>query len=147
MFGPSIMVAPFYNDKSTERQVHLPSGNWYDFYSGQLVGSHTTLLVKAEELNDQIPLFVKGGALIPMLSKDVLNTEEIQGCDLEVRHYGTIDGAFELYEDDGKSFDYEKESYRVRSLVVTEQGLRETVGKDDAAAMFGSVWLRRMSQM
>ena len=147
MFGPSIMVAPFYNDKSTERQVHLPSGNWYDFYSGQLVGSHTALLVKAEELNDQIPLFVKDGALIPMLSKDVLNTEEIQGCDLEVRHYGTIDGTFELYEDDGKSFDYEKGSYRVRSLAVTEQGLRETVRKDDAAAMFGSIWLRRMSRM
>ena len=147
MFGPSIMVAPFYNDKSTERQVHLPSGNWYDFYSGQLVGSHTALLVKAEELNDQIPLFVKDGALIPMLSKDVLNTEEIQGCDLEVRHYGTIDGTFELYEDDGKSFDYEKGSYRIRSLSVTEQGLRETIRKDDAAAMFGSVSLRRMSRM
>ncbi|HIB87479.1 TPA: DUF5110 domain-containing protein [Candidatus Poribacteria bacterium] len=147
MFGPSIMVAPFYNDKATERQVHLPSGNWYDFYSGQLVGSHTTLLVKAEELNDQIPLFVKDGALIPMLSKDVLNTEEIQGCDLEVRHYGTIDGAFELYEDDGKSFDYEKGSYRIRSLSATEQGLRESVRKDDAAAMFGSVSLKRMSRM
>ena len=26
MFGLSIMVAPFHNDKSTERQVHLSSG-------------------------------------------------------------------------------------------------------------------------
>ena len=83
--------------------------NWYDFYSGQLVGSHTTLLVNAEELNDQIPLFVKDGALIPMLSKDVLNTEEIQGCDLEVRHYGTIDGRFELYEDDGRALTTRKD--------------------------------------
>ena len=82
-----------------------------------------------------------------MLSKDVLNTEEIQGCDLEVRHYGTIDGRFELHEDDGKSFDYEKGSYRVRSLAATKQGLRETLRKDDAAAMFGSVCLRRMSRM
>ena len=81
MFGSSIMVAPFYNDKSTERQVHLPSGKWCDFYSGQLVVSRTTLLVKAKELNDQIPLFVKGEAIIPMLSKDVLNTEKIQGCE------------------------------------------------------------------
>ena len=105
------------------------------------------MVEKAEELNDQIPLFVKDGALIPMLSKDVLNTEEIQGCDLEVRHYGTIDGTFELYEDDGKSFDYEKGSYRIRSLSVTEQGLRESVRKDDAAAMFGSVSLKRMSRM
>ena len=82
-----------------------------------------------------------------MLSRDVLNTEEILGCDLEVRHYDTADGTFELYEDDGKSFDYEKGSYRICSLSVTEQGLRETIRKDDAAAMFGSVSLRRMSRM
>jgi len=75
-----------------------------------------------------------------------LYTEEIQDCDLEVRHYGTADGTFELYEDDGKSFDYEQGSYRIRTLSVTEQGLTETVRKDDAAAMFGSVSLRRMSR-
>ena len=118
MFGPSIMVAPFYDDKATERQVHLPPGNWYDFCSGQPVGSHTTLVVKAEVLNDQIPLFVKDRALIPMLSRDVLNTEEILGCDLEVRHYDTADGTFELYEDDGKSFGHEQGSYRIRTLSV-----------------------------
>ena len=144
MFGPSIMVAPFYDDKATERQVHFPPGSWYDFYSGQPVGSHPTLVVKAEVLDDQIPLFVKDGALIPMLSKDVLNTEEILGCDLEVRHYGTADGTFELYEDDGKSFDYEQGSYRIRTLSVTAQGLTETLRKNDAAAMFGSVSLRSM---
>ena len=101
--------------------------------------------MKAEVLNDQIPLFVKDGALIPMLSKNLLNTQGIQGCDLELRHYGTADGTFELYEDDGKSFDYEQGAYRIRTLSVTEQGLTETLSKDDAAALFGSVSLRRMS--
>ena len=102
-------------------------------------------MIKAEVLNDQIPLFVKDGALIPMLSKNLLSTQEIQGCDLELRHYGTADGTFELYEDDGKSFDYEQGAYRIRTLFVTEQGLTETLRKDNAAAMFGSVSLRRMS--
>ena len=53
-----------------------------------------------------------------MLSRDVLNTEEILGCDLEVRHYDTADGTFELYEDDGKSFGHEQGPYRIRTLSV-----------------------------
>ncbi len=147
MFGPSILVAPFYDEKATKRPVHLPSGKWYDFYSGQYVGSRTTVLVKSGVLNDQIPLFVKDGGIIPMLKKDILNTEEAIGCNLEVRHYGTANGIFQLYEDDGKSFDYEQGFYRIRTLSVTDQGLTEVIHKDDATAMFGSVSLRRMSQI
>lgn len=145
MFGPSIMVAPFYGDKDLERPVRLPPGKWYDFYSGQFVGSDTTIVAKADTLHDQIPLFVKDGALIPMLSKEVLNTQEILGCDLEVRHYGTADGSFALYEDDGKSFDYERGSYRIRTLAVNADGLTETLSKENSAALFGAVALRRMS--
>ena len=147
MFGPSIMVAPFYENQSTERSVYLPPGKWYDFYSGQYVGSNTTLLVKSELLNDKIPLFVKDGALIPMLKQDVMNTEEAIGRDLEVRHYGIADGTFQLYEDDGKSFDYQKGAYRVRILSVTNQRFTETISKDDADSMFGSVSLRRMTKV
>ena len=147
MFGPSIMVAPFYENQSTERSVYLPPGKWYDFYSGQYVGSNTTLLVKSELLNDKIPLFVKDGALIPMLKQDVMNTEEAIGRDLEVRHYGIAGGTFQLYEDDGKSFDYQKGAYRVRILSVTNQRFTETISKDDADSMFGSVSLRRMTKV
>ena len=145
MFGPSIMVAPFYENQATERYVYLPPGKWYDFYSGQYAGSDTTLLVKSELLNDKIPLFVKDGALIPMLKQDVMNTEEVIGHDLEVRHYGVDDGTFQLYEDDGKSFDYQKGVYRVRTLSFTNQRLTETISKDDADSMFGSVSLKRMT--
>ena len=42
-------------NQSTERSVYLPLGKWHDFYSGQYVGSNTTLLVKSELLNDKIP--------------------------------------------------------------------------------------------
>ena len=145
MFGPSILVAPFYGGKATERQVQLPAGNWYDFYTGRPVGSDRSITVTAEALNDQIPLFVKDGALIPMLRKDVLNTQEMAGCDLELRHYGLADGSFELHEDDGNSFDYQQGHYRTRILTVTAEGLTESIDKDDAAPLFGAVTLRRMS--
>ena len=89
-------------------------------------------------------MFVKDGALIPMLKQDVMNTEEVIGHDLDVRHYGVDDGTFQLYEDDGKSFDYQKGVYRIRTLSFTNQRLTETISKDDADSMFGSVSLKRM---
>ncbi|MBT3380791.1 MAG: DUF5110 domain-containing protein [Lentisphaerae bacterium] len=147
MFGPSIMVAPFYGEKATEREVNLPPGDWYDFYSGRPVGSDTTITVTAEALDDRIPLFVKDGAVIPMLSRDVLNAKEASGCDLEIRHYGSADGTFELYEDDGNTFGYEQGNYRIRTLSVTAEGLTEDILTDAAPPMFGSASLKRMSRL
>lgn len=32
MMGPSILVAPVFTDQK-EREIVLPKGNWYDFYT------------------------------------------------------------------------------------------------------------------
>ena len=39
MFGPSILVAPYYEQQTLKRTVRLPRGNWYDFYTGEFVGN------------------------------------------------------------------------------------------------------------
>ena len=80
-----------------------------------------------------------------MLKQDVMNTEEAIGGDLEVRHYGIADGTFQLYEDDGKSFDYQRGLPCSHSF--TNQRFTETISKDDADSMFGSVSLRRMTKV
>ena len=144
MFGPSIMVAPFYESKSIKRQVRLPAGNWYDFYTGKRVGSQETVTVTAQGLGNRIPLFVKEGAIIPMLTKAVSSTEDAYGHPLTVQVYGNCDGRFDLYEDDGKSFDYEKGEYRIRriTLVQDQSGapkVRETLVRNNGPAMFGPV--------
>jgi len=140
MFGPSILVAPFYENQHSKRSVVLPPGNWYDFYTGELAGNGKTITVKAD---GRIPLFVKEGALIPMLAENITNTREAYGMPLEVRHYGKAAGTFNLYEDDGKTFDYEKGAYRIRTLSVgkTASGLQgsEKVSRDKGPAMFGPV--------
>ncbi|MEO0452713.1 MAG: TIM-barrel domain-containing protein [Verrucomicrobiota bacterium] len=139
MFGPSIMVAPFYNQYHSERTVQLPEGDWYDFYTGELVGSNTTITVNAEGMENHLPLFVKDGALIPMLTKPVMNTRDAYGQKLEVRHYGKKDGEFTLYEDDGKTFDYEEGVFRLRQLTMAEGAGNEKIIRDKAPAMFGPV--------
>ena len=144
MFGPSIMVAPFYERQATERQVQLPAGNWYDFYTGRLAGNGETITVTARELEDKTPLFVREGAIIPMLSQAVNNTREAFGHPLEVRIYGNAEGTYDLYEDDGQSFDYRKGSYRIRRITVSannhgELKLSEDVIRDESPAMFGPI--------
>ncbi len=145
MFGPSIMVAPFYEKQATQRTVQLPQGNWYDFYSGKLAGSATTITVTAAELHDRIPLFVKEGAVIPMLTGAVNTTQAAYGHPLQVRVYGRKGGSTELYEDDGLSFDYQNEKYRIRRITVDPAGLvTEQILKDGATALFGAVEAAQM---
>jgi len=144
MFGPSIMVAPFYERQATKRKVQLPAGNWYDFYTGKFVGNNKTITVTAKDLGNRIPLFAKEGAVIPMLTEAVNQTDQAYGHPLEVRFYGKTEGRFTLYEDDGKTFNYEKGQYRTRELTVLKNRaggfkLTEKVTRKTGPALFGPV--------
>ncbi len=148
MFGPSILVAPFYGKTGWSREIVLPEGNWYSFRRGSYAGSGGRIRVTDE--SGEIPLYVREGSIIPMLKEPVANTEQAYGRPLEVRFYGRNGGTFDLYEDDGKTFDYEKGRYRIRRLTVSKDAggafvLTETILKDDAPPMFGQAELRVMT--
>lgn len=67
-FGNEFLVAPIYQN-TTQRAVYLPDGEWIDYWNGtayqgkQEVRYHAPL--------DKMPLFVKSGAIIPMISEKV----------------------------------------------------------------------------
>ncbi len=68
MFGPNIMVAPIYQS-GTHRNVYLPEGTWFDFWNGEKYDGGQTFEIHAPL--HKIPLFVKTGAIIPMLPDDI----------------------------------------------------------------------------
>lgn len=103
MMGPSMLVAPVFTGQK-ERKIIFPKGNWYDFYTGEYAGNGETITIKTRL--DQIPLFVKDGAIIPMQSSK--DTKSLERTSLEVRHYGTKENTYQLYNDDGETFNYEK---------------------------------------
>jgi alpha-D-xyloside xylohydrolase len=106
MFGQDVLVAPLIAGV-TKRKVIFPKGKWYDFYTGdEVMGSE----IELQSNLGPIPLFVRDGALVPMLPEGGTSIEN-HFSHLEVRHYGNKDGIFELYDDDGVSFDFEKEEY------------------------------------
>jgi alpha-glucosidase (family GH31 glycosyl hydrolase) len=138
MFGPSILAAPYFVDSEgalQPRRVRLPEGDWYDFHTGEFAGNGTTIVVETPE---RMPLFVKGGAIIPMLTKAIANSRGAFGHPLEARLYGRGPGTFELYEDDGTSYDHERGAFRERVLVF-EGGKGSESIRGNGPAMFGPV--------
>lgn len=112
MVGDNLLVAPLFAGES-ERKVILPKGKWFDFYTGKLAGDGEIITV-APGL-DRIPLFVRDGGIIPMIPA-IRQTRDWTNLSLEVRIYGEADGSFTLYDDDGKTFDFEKGNYTTKEF-------------------------------
>lgn len=68
LFGPDLLVAPVHRAE-TSRPVYLPAGTWYDYWTGTAHGGGRVLEVDAPI--DRIPLFVRAGAILPLLPDDV----------------------------------------------------------------------------
>ena len=115
MAGENLLIAPLFTGQ-TDRQVILPRGKWYDFYTGAYAGDGEIITV--EPGLEHIPVFVKDGALVPMMKPRLRAPKAGEKVDLEIRHYGTKNGTYELYDDDGETFDYEKGAYSWRKLTV-----------------------------
>lgn len=126
MMGPSILVAPVFTGQS-KRDIELPKGKWFDFYTGEYAGNGETITIKTKL--EQIPLFVKDGAIIPMLTSTA-KVKSVQS--LEVRHYGQKENTFLLYNDDGVSYDYEKEEYSLTELTVKKRKNGKLIGNSKA---------------
>ncbi|MGB9857463.1 MAG: glycoside hydrolase family 31 protein [Dictyoglomaceae bacterium] len=109
MFGPFILVAPIYEKEKREKEVYLPKGYWYDFYTNKRYRGEGTIKVYAP-LN-KIPIFIKEGSIIPMWNVQNYVGEKIQE-NLYLRVYPG-EGRFLYYEDDGFSWNYEKGEYNL----------------------------------
>lgn len=144
MFGPDILVAPFFEDQAETREITLPPGKWFDFHTGDLV-EERNITRTSKGMENRVPLFVKDGAVIPMLDEAVHNTEAAYGRPLELRHYGRQAGEFELYEDDGKTFNYEQGAYRWRRFTMDDAGQVSERRMGTGPALFGEV--RTVTQM
>ncbi|MGA7307055.1 MAG: TIM-barrel domain-containing protein, partial [Rhodothermales bacterium] len=68
LFGPDLLVAPMYQS-GTYRSVYLPEGEWVDWWNGSIFDGMQTIEVHAPLA--QIPLFVRSGAMLPLLPEDV----------------------------------------------------------------------------
>jgi alpha-glucosidase (family GH31 glycosyl hydrolase) len=119
MFGPDLLIAPMFAGEK-QRKVILPAGKWYDFYTGRQAGENETITVTPGR---QIPVYVRDGAIIPLLATKKDGT--IDNSTIEARHYGTKDGSYSLYDDDGTTFNYEKGLFTRVLLTMKGEGAKK----------------------
>ncbi|MBK8048750.1 MAG: hypothetical protein IPK16_17475 [Anaerolineales bacterium] len=62
--GRDLLVCPVVEEGATVRRVYLPQGDWRDFWTGAAVNGGQWHDVPAPW--DRIPVFVRGGAVIPL---------------------------------------------------------------------------------
>lgn len=129
MAGEYLLVAPMF-ERETQRTVVLPKGNWYDFYTGEYAGNGEVITVKPGL--DRIPVYVKDGAIIPMMEPKLHAPKAGEKINLEIRHYGMAESSYRLYDDDGETFNYENGAYSWRSVTVSrtpEGKLKGNIGR------------------
>ncbi len=108
MWGKNILVAPVLEKGLTERKVFFPEGKWYAFNNSDNSQSDNTIYQASTYYKtslDAIPVFVKSGSFIPMMSRpEGLNTKGYTTDSLTV-HYFAADqlSQYTLFDDDGKN--------------------------------------------
>ena len=126
MFGKAMLIAPV-TAPATTWDVYLPKSNgWYDFWTGKKYNGGQTINVDAPQ--DKIPVFVKAGSIIP-IGKLMQYTAEKSNDTLEIRIYKGANAEFDLYEDEGDHYNYEKGKYAVTSFKWNEQQQTLTIAK------------------
>ena len=120
MFGPSLLVAPVVEQGATTREVYLPKGRWFDWYTGEAYEGGRYVTVPAPL--DKTPLFVKEGSMVPTIPV-VMNTEEARLAPITIRCFPkngqTV--SYTLYEDDGVSLGYTRGEFSTFTFSCTSR--------------------------
>jgi len=132
MFGRDLLIAPVLREAERVREVYLPKGEWFDFWTGTRYEGGTG--VRVPVTIDSLPIFVRSGAFV-FRQPVVQHTGEMPGQPLEVSVYGGAASESTLYEDDGETQAYRKNVFMRRTFRQTRTDTSMTI---DAAAPEGS---------
>ncbi|MDG2487563.1 MAG: glycoside hydrolase family 31 protein [Roseibacillus sp.] len=105
LWGRDLLIAPVYKKSATTRNVYLPAGKWYDWWTGKLQTGGGSVQ-RAVDLAT-MPIYVRAGAIVPI---DPIRQYTGQKVDepTTLKIYRGTNGNYTLYDDDGISLSYLK---------------------------------------
>ncbi|MFY0650990.1 MAG: glycoside hydrolase family 31 protein [Cyclobacteriaceae bacterium] len=116
MLGDNILVVPVSEEGAETRKVYLPEGQWYEYWSDELRTGKQEIEVNTPL--EQIPIFVKAGAVVPM-QPSMQYTDEFEFEELSLHIYaGTDEHLSKIYEDAGDGNEYKKGDHIIKEIVT-----------------------------
>ncbi|MDL2208614.1 DUF5110 domain-containing protein [Parabacteroides sp. OttesenSCG-928-O15] len=103
LWGKNMLIAPVYEKAATKRDIYLPEGMWYDWWTNE---SHQGGRTISKEVDLAVmPIYVPAGAIVAV---DPVRQYTAQKVDepTTLKVYAGANGSFTLYDDDGISQDY-----------------------------------------
>jgi alpha-glucosidase len=122
MFGDYFLVSPVVEEDATTENIYLPAGTWTDYFTGKVYkGGQTIDYAVNNNTWDDIPLFIKKGAIIP--NQDYQNyVGEKPVTNLYVDIFpDTKETSFNYYDDDGSTYNYEKNVYFKQTISTQDK--------------------------
>ena len=105
LWGRDLLIAPVFEKGASSRQVYLPKGDWYDWWTNtKEAGSRT--ITRSVDLAT-MPVYVRAGAIIPFDPIRQYTGEKVNEP-TTLKIFRGANGSYILYEDDGISLDYLK---------------------------------------
>lgn len=124
MLGSFVLVAPVIAPGKEAREVYLPDGDWYDYYTGEKYSGGRYILADAPL--DKVPVFIKAGAIIPVADGEIRSTEDITEDKISILTYPGK-GSFVHYQDDNETFAYRNGEYNAVEYTLDGDKLEKKV--------------------
>ena len=103
LWGSNLLIAPVFTKGAATRDVYLPAGDWYDWWTNEKKSGGQTVTRNVDLAT--MPIYVRAGAIIPFDPIRQYTSEPVsEPTTLKV--YTGADGNFTLYDDDGISQEY-----------------------------------------
>ncbi|MBD0823293.1 glycoside hydrolase family 31 protein [Aestuariibaculum marinum] len=115
--GEKILACPILEPNAKGRRMYFPTGEWYNYWTDEIVEGGQELWVDADL--DSMPIFIKSGALIPKYPvQQFVGEKEIDELKLDV-YFKIGKETSEVYEDAHDGYDYIKGRYSLRNFSLT----------------------------
>lgn len=147
-----LLVKPIVDKDQESTDIYIPDDSvYYDYFTYDIVPTQQGKKVTVSAPLDKIPLLMQGGHIFPRRDRPRRSAALMKWDDYTLvvtlpKSGGQAEG--ELYADDGDSFDFEKDQYIHRSLVLDGNVLssKDAEGRDTKKIKQGE-WLKNMKNV
>lgn len=112
-YGPHLLVSPVVDENATSVEIYLPDDLFYQFHTLSPVRGQGKNVTLDNVGFDEIPLHLRGGAIVPLRASSGMTTDEVRNKPFHLVVAPGLDdkASGSLYLDDGVSIEPDSHSY------------------------------------